>query len=146
MNKFILTSCILFITIISGLSQHHTHSQVDFEKIEAAKIAHITTAINLTPSQAESFWPLYNEYSKKRRELKHERKSVMRNSENLTDDKVILESFTKIDELRSMELNLDKAYRKKFLLIISPNQVMQLYRAEKEFYRMIMRKIHEDDE
>ncbi len=145
MNKLLPTLCLLLITIISGFSQHPQCSKEDFEKIEAAKIAHITTAVGLTPSQAEDFWPLYNEYSKKRRELKHERKELMRKSESLTEDNLILTTITRIDELRMMELNLDQAYRKKFLIILSPTQVMNLYRAEKEFYRMIMRKIHEED-
>ena len=146
MNKSLLIICALLLTTITSYGQHHHHTKEEFQKIEAAKIAHITTEVGLTPSQAEDFWPLYNEYSKKRRELKHERKTLIRNSENLTDDKVILETFNKVDELRVKELNLDQAYRKKFLIILSPNQVMNLYRAEKEFFRMIMRKIHDDDD
>lgn len=146
MNKVLITTCILLIIALKGYTQHHHHSKEEFEKIEAAKIAHITTAVGLTPNQAEDFWPLYNEYSQKRRELKHERKDLMRNSDQLTDDKLILKSFDRIDELRLMELNLDQAYRKKFLIILSPNQVMKLYRAEKEFFRMIMRKIHEEED
>ena len=139
----IITILLFSVSYIAYSQQHH--SKEDFEKIEAAKIAHITQQTSLTPQQAEDFWPLYNEYSEKRRALKHERKELMHQSETVSDDKEILKSMTRMDELREMEIALDKAYRKKFLLILSPNQVMKLYKAEKEFYRMIMKKLHEED-
>ena len=131
-----IITILLFSVSYIGYSQQH-HSKEDFEKIEAAKIAHITQQTSLTPQQAED--------SEKRRALKHERKELMHQSETVSDDKEILKSMTRMDELREMEIALDKAYRKKFLLILSPNQVMKLYKAEKEFYRMIMKKLHEED-
>lgn len=146
MNKLLTSLCVLLLCTLTSYAQHHNHTKEEFEKIEAAKIAHITTEVGLTPKQAEDFWPLYNEYSKKRRELKHKRRSLIRNSESITDDKVVLETFTKTDELKKMEFELDQAYRKRFLLILTPSQVMKLYRAEKDFFRMIMRKIHEEED
>ncbi len=35
------------------------------EQIESHKIAYLTTKLSLTPNEAEKFWPLYNEFSRK---------------------------------------------------------------------------------
>jgi predicted O-linked N-acetylglucosamine transferase (SPINDLY family) len=39
------------------------------EKIESQRIAFITQELDLTPAEAQAFWPVYNEYDKKRHEL-----------------------------------------------------------------------------
>ena len=42
------------------------------EKVEAHKIAFITNELNLTPEESQKFWPIYNEYSAKERDLRPE--------------------------------------------------------------------------
>jgi len=58
------------------------------EKIEAAKIALITERLNLTPEQAQKFWPVYNEYSKKQQELRRTFENAKRdhNAQTATDE------------------------------------------------------------
>src|ERR1700739_2094887 len=38
------------------------------EKIEALKVAFISKDLNLTPQEAERFWPIYNQYSRELRD------------------------------------------------------------------------------
>jgi len=35
-----------------------------WEKIESFRIAYFTEKLDLSPAEAETFWPLYNEYRK----------------------------------------------------------------------------------
>src|SRR5688572_4888200 len=44
----------------------------NLKKIESARIALITERLELTPEQAEKFWPLYREYVAKRQGLRRE--------------------------------------------------------------------------
>ena len=39
-------------------------------KIQAARVAYITDQLALTPEEAEKFWPIYREFSVKRKELR----------------------------------------------------------------------------
>ena len=39
------------------------------EKIETARIALISERLELTPEQAEKFWPIYREFGNKRKEI-----------------------------------------------------------------------------
>ena len=130
---FLLT---LFMSIALG-----SIAQDKYEKIESAKIAYLTKKVDLTPMQAEDFWPLYNEYSKKRRELHREKRHLKKNTETEQDDARLLEMMNRIEEINQMELNLDKSYRKRFLIILSPQQVMALYQGEREFRKIIRDKI-----
>jgi len=43
------------------------------EQIKAMKVAFLTTELDLTSSEAEKFWPLYNTYDDKQFELRHQK-------------------------------------------------------------------------
>ena len=40
----------------------------DGDKFKSEKIAFITTELNLTPAEAEKFWPVYNQLSQEKKE------------------------------------------------------------------------------
>ncbi|MCK7539265.1 MAG: hypothetical protein MZV63_54335 [Marinilabiliales bacterium] len=48
------------------------------EKLTAYKIAFFTQRLDLTPAEAEKFWPLYNDYSARKNKLQADRLSLMR--------------------------------------------------------------------
>src|SRR3546814_14932243 len=49
-----------------------------FERIEAEKIAFITKELNLTPAEAQKFFPVYNQYPREIYKLMQERRSTRR--------------------------------------------------------------------
>src|SRR5690349_7750029 len=49
------------------------------EKIQAARIGLITQRLGLTSEQAEKFWPIYNEFTQKRTDLRKQYKDAERN-------------------------------------------------------------------
>ena len=112
------------------------------DKIESAKIALITERLELTPEQAEKFWPLYREYADRRRELRKEfataRGDVRR--EDLTDE----ESKTLIEkglQLKEKQIALDRSYADKFNTIITSRQLLQLRKAEDDFRQMLLERL-----
>ena len=42
------------------------------DKIEAARIAYITDQLQLTPGEAEKFWPIYREFAERRRGIRQQ--------------------------------------------------------------------------
>lgn len=121
-----------------------TKAQNKHEKIEAAKIAYITKEITLTPMQAEDFWPLYNEYSTKRKRLRREKRQLHKESQNIQgNDALILQKMDRIEDIKMQEVALDKSYRNRFLIFLSPKQVMDLYQAERDFFKMLKDQIRE---
>jgi len=111
------------------------------EKIEAAKIGFISERLELTPKQAQVFWPMYNEYSAKKKEI---RKAInqlkIENSDNETDAE-ILDDIKKINLYKQREVDIEKEYVDKFLTVITPKQLAALYKAEKQFTKILLDKL-----
>jgi hypothetical protein len=50
------------------------------ENIESMKIAYLTKKLNLTPDEAQKFWPVFNQFSGELDAVKSKRKKVIRNT------------------------------------------------------------------
>ena len=61
MRRILLTTLTLILAV-SVFGQSNDPN----EKIRRAKIALITERLDLTPEQAEKFWPIYNAYEEKK--------------------------------------------------------------------------------
>jgi len=108
------------------------------EKIKALKIAYLTEKLDLSPSEAEKFWPLYHAYQKELRALKGPK--LRHKPETLSDE----EAKARIDELMERDakrLALRRQYTAKFLEVLPPQKVLRLYRAERSFQRFLFRKL-----
>ena len=64
--KKILLITLLLITTTNVFAQR----QHRFERIKALKTAYITEKVDLSSSEAEKFWPIYNKYEKELHQLK----------------------------------------------------------------------------
>lgn len=111
------------------------------EKIDNAKIAFITEKLSLTPDQAQRFWPVYNEHKSKRSALKHKARSHRDDNLNTMSDEQIRASLESRLAYRERELELDSEYMNRYLRVISPKQLALLYRAEREFTKMLLERL-----
>ena len=115
------------------------------DQIRSLKIAHLSSVLNLSTSEAEKFWPIYNTYDQKLHELRHNdiiryiKHSDLEELENLTES----QATQKIQEL----IDFDQDYfslRKNFLLdaqkILSNKKILILKKAEDDFNRKLLKK------
>lgn len=116
------------------------------EKVEAMKIGFITQQMNLTPEEAQKFWPVYNQMNNEiealRKDRQLARENVKDNFETMTDTE-----FEKLinDELasRQKEFDIQKKYVAQFKAVVPIKKVAQFYRAEEQFKRKLLEKIQE---
>ncbi len=116
------------------------------EKVEAMKIGFITQQMNLTPEEAQKFWPVYNQMNNEIENLHKERQlsreNVKDNFETMTDPE-----FEKLinDEIasRQKEFDIQKKYVAQFKSVVPIKKVAQFYRAEEQFKRKLLEKIQE---
>jgi hypothetical protein len=110
-------------------------------QLENAKIAFLTSRLSLSQEQAQRFWPLYNEFTTKRRELNRDgRRLRLANPADFSDQQVrdnISQSFA----LRQQELNLEKDYFERFQKVISVRQAGLLFQAEKDFTKEVLKRV-----
>jgi hypothetical protein len=143
MNKIITFTWISLFCILSLSAQERKVSRA---KIKALKISYLTEKLNLTPSEAEKFWPIYNIYSKKnillRSKIRSEIKKAMKEngdlklvSEENAASLVYLKLSTEKKIYEAHENFIDKLKK-----IISYNKIIQLEVAEMEFGRKLMKR------
>ncbi len=109
------------------------------DKVEALKVSFITEKINLTTTEAQSFWPLYNEYNDK---IKFARKNFRQQYANVTDFKTDKEADDYLNaelKLRQTEVDLQKEYFDKFKKILGAKKTGLLRKAEEEFKKEVLK-------
>ena len=81
-NYYLLIICFLSTTLIQAQRPDKR------TELKALKIGYLTKQLELTSSEAEVFWPVYNEFDKKMFELRQQKilKSKNLDIENLTDE------------------------------------------------------------
>lgn len=145
MYRFIITAIVTCFAVTSFAQSGAPNRQQKKERIRAAKIAHITTSLDLTTEQAEKFWPIYNEYSTKKRALKKQLRQIHHNRKDNIEgasDAELQRDLEKTFKIRQEEVLLDMEYKDKFLKVISLKQLFKLYKAEKEFKRKLEKMVH----
>lgn len=129
----LLTIAIMFLAF-TGYSQ--TKERPDFEKFKSQKIAFLTEKMSLSPREAQDFWPVYNEFEKQRMELQQNRRQLelKTRDENISfSDQEIIKMTREISATFRKEADIAIEYNEKFLKILPPQKVLQLYRAENQF-------------
>ncbi|MES2797273.1 MAG: Spy/CpxP family protein refolding chaperone [Bacteroidota bacterium] len=112
------------------------------QKIEAARIGMITNRLDLTSEQATAFWPVYNEFEAKKTEVKKDLRKHLSESRSLaSNDEKIMTELKEMITLRQKDVDLDKEYLSKFLKVINPRQVSELFRTEQMFKQMLLKRL-----
>ncbi|OUJ72853.1 Spy/CpxP family protein refolding chaperone [Hymenobacter crusticola] len=141
----LLRNTLVLLFLLAGTIQVHAQTpdqrQERMSRIENAKIAFLTDKLSLTQEQAQRFWPIYNEFTDKRKDLgQRQRQLRSTNVESLNDQQIrdlIKQNLT----LRQNEVNLEKEYYDKFQKVLSVRQTGQLLVAEREFTREILQRL-----
>ena len=97
------------------------------ETVEAIKIAYFTRKLNLTPEEAQKFWPIYNQYIA---EIRKTRADARANN-------------TKDLDLDEKLLNIRKRYDGEFSKALTKEKVNTFFRAEKEFGTVLQKELLE---
>lgn len=114
------------------------------EKIKNLRIAYISDKLGLTPDQAEKFWPVYREFSDKRREIRQEFVDARKQIRTDNPDQAKQEELVKMGfALKQRELDLEKVYSERLLRVISAQQMLNLRKAEGDFQRIILEQIQQ---
>lgn len=118
------------------------------DKLKSLKTAFITEELNLIPSEAEKFWPIYNAHENKMEELrKKERQQIF---QSLRGGKIETLSDAEADALiekglnfKEQEFELNKELIQNLKGVIPSKKILMLKRAEQEFKRLLIEKVKE---
>ena len=116
-------------------------------KVESMRIGFITQKLDLTPEEAQKFWPVYNEFQKKREEFRKKKHGDGKKTKQALDSLSDKEIEKLVDDeiaSRQKELDLQKEYHSKFKSVLPIKKVAQLYRAEEQFAHHLLNQLSEN--
>jgi hypothetical protein len=155
MKKFICTTLLILAGFFPAISQPDQDggpgippppSGKQRERIESMKIGFLTDRLNLTPEEAKAFWPVYNQYQNELEKLRKDRRAMLKNAKENSDDLSDAETEKVVDSeiaFRQNELDLVKKYNPQFKKVLPIKKVARLYRAEEEFKMELLNKLRD---
>lgn len=128
---------ILSVYLLAALPAAAQDKQAHFEKIEAAKVAFITKELNLTPKEAQQFFPVYNQYRKEIHTVfQRKRKEQRDNGERPRPRRGELEYDAEV-------LRIKKQYQKDFSQVVGNDRASRFFEAEREFREQLFNELKE---
>ena len=137
-----LMSCITFTMAIAQPVQREQKDDID-----ARRIGFITNEMELTPEEAQVFWPVYNKYRAEVETLKKSRATELMsakiNFDDYTDEEVnkaIENDFNS----RQKELDILRRYNNEYKKLLPVKKVAKLYRAEQLFKISLLKEMRQE--
>lgn len=144
MNKISFSVLLMLFLSVQLLAQPGNGDKK--EKIAAAKIAFITKELNLTPQEAQVFWPVYNQFQNEMESLNKKRKSELMNAKNNIDAMSDADVAKVIDNefgYQQQELDLKRKYNEEFKKALSVKKVAKFWVAEQKFKLFLLKQLKE---
>ncbi|PBJ14348.1 sensor of ECF-type sigma factor [Flavobacterium sp. ACN6] len=115
------------------------------EKIKAFKVSFLTTELELTSTEAEKFWPIYNAYDDKQFDLKHlKMKTYLRklNDDNINNlsEKEAVTLLSQIESTDKELYSLREKYMASLKKILSAKKILKLKKSEDDFNRKLLQQ------
>jgi hypothetical protein len=125
MKKFLLIAAVLlggfFAQAQDGQPGDETQRQ---EKIQALYVAYITQQLQLTPDEAQKFWPVHTQFT--------------------TELKAVKTDMPELEKQQAI-LNIKKKYQDNFNRILGPNRCERFFRMDGEFKKKLLERIRKQN-
>jgi len=123
------------------------------ERIEAHRIAFLTTKLDLSPEEAQRFWPVYNQCQKEQEAIRKQNREELHGKKpggrpNLDDmsDKEVEKMVDSHLASRQQELDVQKACLAKYKDVLPIKKVAKLFQAERQFKKELLREMRQRKE
>ncbi len=116
------SALLLFFALLSVFAMGQPPvSQEQRDEVEARRIGFITNEVQLTPEEAQVFWPVYNKYRDElealRKDRANELMSAKLNFDSYTDEQVNKAIDNEFNS-RQKELDISRRYNTEFMKIL----------------------------
>ncbi len=143
--KKLITSCAFTLTLMVCAAIAQPGARM-MENIEAMKVGFITQKLDLSPEEAQKFWPVYNKYADELEKLRISFKGKMRadlsDMESMTDAQAE-KALNEMLNFKMAEVDITRKYVSEFKKVLPIKKVVQLFKAEQEFKVKLLSDIKE---
>lgn len=109
------------------------------QRVEAIRVAFITEKLQLTPRESQDFWPIYNEYQDKQKDIR-QRYKFPGNFATMTDAQAE-QMLNDHLEMEQSLLDLKRDYVKKMRGAVPVRKVAMLNKVESEFRKELVNRL-----
>lgn len=139
MRKWIFSLTVVLAAIV--LTQAQPGERPAHERIQALRTAFITNRLNLTPEEAQQFWPLFNQFEAEQRKIR-DKYRPSKDLMAMTDTEA--ERFLNSQfELEQEMLNLKKDYMQRMRKVLPVRKVAMLTRIEQDFREHLVENLQQ---
>jgi hypothetical protein len=153
MKKVSYIMILLFLSALTGVNGQgmgqgmgQMQGQADNEKLTAYKIAFFTQRLDLTPAEAEKFWPLYNDFSARKNKLQADRIALMRyasqNETNMSQGE-LSSTADKLAQTFVDEASLVVSFNNDLKKVLPPAKVIKLFQIENQYKQQLLRELNQ---
>jgi hypothetical protein len=110
-------------------------------KIQQYRIAAFTEMLELTPEEAQGFWPVYNQYQANLEDIRKQQRPDKAIG-SMTDQEAELQ-LKKHFEVRVREIDLEKKMVEDLRKVLPVQKIAKMPMAEREFRATMVRRVQE---
>jgi len=110
------------------------------DKVKAQRVAYITQELELSETEAQKFWPVYNTYLS---EIEQLRASLDLKPRRDMSDKEAEDLMVAMLDGRSKEIEIQKKYIQKMKTAVPAKKIAMLFKVEREFKEKVISNIKE---
>lgn len=138
---------VLLVIMTAGVLTANAQGKEDWkDRIMSEKIAFLTSEIGITPEEAQTFWPVYNQIQQEKdaamREVFGCYKAMVEALEQKKSEKVIDKLLSEYLAATQKQKVIDAAAPEKFKQVLPVDKVARLYIAEEKFRRQQIHRLH----
>lgn len=147
MKRLIPTSLIAVLTMVIFDSALLAQARPAEITLQQQKVKFFNQNLQLTASESEKFWPVYNDYQNRRDKITADRNNLLiyfqANSNNMSAAEAN-DAINRYLSFQQQETELLEAYTKRFSEFLSPKKVMQIYIVELDFRKWLLENLREN--
>jgi hypothetical protein len=137
---------LLLIALITHTSLGVAVAQVDpdqrDERLAIYRAEVFTRVLRLTPEEAQSFWPVYNDFLDRREQIQQEFKATKQ--EDQMSDAEVEDLIRRHFEKKQRDLDLEKDLYQKLRKVLPSRKIAKIPLAERDFRESLVKKLQEN--
>ena len=113
------------------------------DRIKTLKVAYITEQLGLTPTDAQSFWPVYNAHEEQLEGIRKKERAEfaeVRTDMSVVTDKQAETMVNSLVSLQQEKQKIEEQFIKDLRNVISNKKIILLFRAENNFKKQLLQQ------
>lgn len=141
MKYKLLNPIFIFIALCLSLTANAQREDREGGRVESLHIAYITEQLQLTPAEAQVFWPIFNEFQAKLKEIRKQRKmdDLDAKASDADLEKATVAHFDAEERINALKKDLFVQLKK----VLPMRKILKLIRAEREFKARLLDFLHD---